>query len=268
MTEKILTIQDLSCVGECSLTVALPILSAFGFETAVLPTAILSEHTLFRNYTFSDLTDNMEKTLSSWEKDGHRFSAIYTGYLGAVGHFGIVEKIIERCAEPGVKIIVDPVFGDNGKLYPRFDEDYVSAVRKFVSLANVILPNMTEACFLLKRPYTESYTRESVSSILRELSDMGGCDVVLTGFSENEKIGFASYERAEKKTMFYLTERAEGNFHGTGDIFASIFTGAYLSGKNLYESAKKATDFTKDAVFATEKEHFYGVHFERILKNL
>lgn len=265
---KILTIQDLSCVGQCSLTVALPILSAFGLETAVLPTAILSEHTMFKNFTFLDLAENMRNTLESWKKDNHKFSAVYTGYLGDIQHFEIVGKIIDECGEDGLSVIIDPAFGDNGKLYPLFDESYVNGMRKFISRADVILPNMTEACYLLKREYLVSYTREDILAILRELSDMGGCNVVLTGFSENGKIGFAAYEREKEEATYYLTDYVKGAFHGTGDIFASVFTGAYLNGNSLYASAKSAADFVVKAILATEDGHGYGVQFEKVLSGM
>lgn len=264
-TGKILTVQDLSCVGQCSLTVALPILSSFGLETAVLPTAILSEHTAFQHFTFLDLAENMKNTLESWKKDGHKFSAIYTGYLGDIRHFDIVGEIIDSCGEEGLFTVIDPAFGDNGKLYPLFDEKYVDGMRKFISRADVVLPNVTEACYLLKREYLTSYTREDILTVLRELSGMGGCNVLLTGFSENGKIGFAAYDKKTEKAAYYLTDYVKGAFHGTGDIFASAFTGAYLNGKPLYEAGKVAAEFVKKAILATEDGHDYGVRFEKVL---
>lgn len=263
--KKILTVQDLSCAGQCSLTVALPILSAFGLETCVLPTAILSEHTMFPHFTFLDLAQNMRDTLASWKEDGHYFSAVLTGYLGRNEHFDIVKDVVMNLAKKDALIVVDPVFGDNGKLYPMFTEKYVNNVLSFVEIADVILPNVTEACFLTGRRYTEIKTREEALPIIKKLAALGNFHVVLTGVEEAGKIGCAVYDRETKETNFYMTERLPGRFHGTGDMFASVFTGAYLAGENLFEASKSAADFVASAIRVTDKEHNYGVQFEKIL---
>ena len=264
-SKKILTVQDLSCVGQCSLTVALPILSAFGLETGVLPTAILSEHTMFKNFTFLDLAQNMENTLKSWESDGHRFAAFYTGYLGKKEHFGIVERAIETLSEPSAPVIIDPAFGDNGKLYPLFDEAYVEGMREYVSHADVILPNITEACYLAGVPYAPHFDREAVCGLMAALARGGKYHIILTGVEEEGKIGFAHYDPATGKTEFYFRALLDGRFHGTGDIFASVFTGAYLAGKDMFEAAKAAAEFVALAISVNEKEHTYGVQFEKEL---
>lgn len=263
--KKILTVQDLSCVGQCSLTVALPILSAFGLETGVLPTAILSEHTMFKNFTFLDLAQNMEDTLESWKKDGHRFAAFYTGYLGKKEHFGIVERAIGELSEAGAPVIIDPAFGDNGRLYPLFDEEYVNGMREYVSHADVILPNITEACFLAGMPYADRLDRAGVCALLSALAKGGKYHIVLTGVEEEGKIGFAHYDPATGKTEFYLRPLLDGRFHGTGDIFASVFTGAYLAGKDMFSSAKAAAEFVALAISVNDRTHTYGVQFEKQL---
>lgn len=264
---KILTVQDLSCVGQCSMTVALPILSAYGLETAVLPTAILSEHTMFRHFTFLDLAENMEKTLDSWTKEGHTFGAVYTGYLGRKEHFRIVGEIIDRCLESQGEVFVDPAFGDNGKLYYGFDEEYVGGMSEFIKKADVILPNITEACYLLRRPYRSDFTWDELREMIRTLSLQCGASVVLTGVTEGTKIGFAVYDREMGKTEFYVREKVGGAYHGTGDIFASAFTGAYLNGKTLYDSAVDGAEFVARSIEQTEEGHPYGVRFEKVIFN-
>lgn len=262
---KILTVQDLSCVGQCSLTVALPILSAYGLETAVLPTAILSEHTMFRHFTFLDLAENMEKTLESWVKEGHTFGSVYTGYLGRKEHFHIVGEIVDRCLEKDGLVFVDPAFGDNGKLYYGFDEEYVGGMSEFIKRADVILPNITEACYLLNRPYRSDFSAAELQEIVASLSAASGASVVLTGVTEGSKIGFAVYDRASCAAEFYVREKIGGAYHGTGDIFASVFVGAYLNGKTLFDSAKEAAEFVASSIAQTEEGHPYGVRFEKVI---
>ncbi len=263
--KKILTVQDLSCLGQCSLTVAHPILSAFGLETCVLPTAILSEHTMFQNFTFLDLAQNMVDTLDSWQKDGHRFSAIYTGYLGKIEHFAIVERAVQELSEKGAPLIVDPVFGDNGKLYPLFNTEYVDSVRKFIKNADVVLPNITEACFLTGRAFQPVCDRAEAQALIEELIKLGNFHIVLTGVEEDGKIGFACYNAKNKQTEFYFAKREPQNYHGTGDIFASVFTGLYLKNGDLMQSSAVAATFVAEAIRSTDAGHAYGVQFEKIL---
>lgn len=262
---KILTVQDLSCAGQCSLTVALPILSAFGQETCVLPTALLSEHTMFKHFTFLDLAENMKDTLESWKKDGHRFAAFYTGYLGKKEHFAIVERAMDELSEPSAPVIIDPAFGDNGKLYPLFDEEYVDGMRKFVRRADVILPNITEACYLAKKAYEPPYDRAALGKLIEALAPFGDYDIVLKGVEEGDKIGFAYFDRKTGETFFYLRKKMNGMFHGTGDIFASVFTGAYLAGNGKFDSAKAAAEFVALAISVNDEGHAYGVQFEKEL---
>ena len=151
--KRVLTIQDISCVGKCSLTVALPIISAFGIETAILPTAVLSTHTMFKNFTFKDLTDELEKISDHWKKEQIGFDAIYTGYLGSFEQIDLVCEIVNILRDENTLVIVDPVMADNGKLYPGFTEEFAKEMAKLCSKADIILPNMTEASFMLGIPY-------------------------------------------------------------------------------------------------------------------
>lgn len=262
---KILTVQDLSCAGQCSLTVALPILSAFGQETCVLPTALLSEHTMFKHFTFLDLAENMKDTLKSWKEDGHRFAAFYTGYLGKKEHFAIVERAMDELSEKDAPIIIDPAFGDNGKLYPLFNEEYVDGMRSFMRRADVILPNITEACYLAKKAYAPPYDRAAVGELVQALAVFGDYSIVLKGVEEDGKIGFAYYDKNTGMVSFYLREKLNGMFHGTGDIFASVFTGAYLAGNDMFTSAKAAAEFVALAISVNDEGHTYGVQFEKEL---
>ena len=272
--KRILTIQDVSCVGQCSLTVALPILSAMGIETAILPSAILSTHTGgFTGYTFRDLTEDIPAIGAHWKKEGITFDLFYTGYVGSKKQLLFIKDIVRDCGKEGARLIVDPVMGDNGKLYAGFDEAFVSEMRLFVKGADVILPNLTEASLLLGEPYRgEGYDQAYIESLLKRLSDLSGGDVVLTGVSfDSSKLGVATYGRKQKTTRFYFEERIQGSFHGTGDVYASAFTGALTRGLTPEEAAALAVDFTVRAIRATlpeRKEHWYGVKFEQAIPYL
>ena len=180
---RILTIQDISCVGQCSLTVALPILSACGIETAILPSAVLSTHTGgFTGFTFRDLTDDMPAIAAHWHKENIKFDAIYTGYLGSIKQIDIVKEIMESTLENHGKKIVDPAMADNGNLYSIFDMDYVKEMKTLCDMADIILPNITEACFLTDTEFKTSYDKSYVMDLLKKLST-GDKTIILTGVS-------------------------------------------------------------------------------------
>jgi len=268
--KKILTIQDISCVGQCSLTVALPILSACGMETCILPSAILSTHTAgFSGYTVRDLSDDMPAICDHWVKENIKFDAIYTGYLGSTKQIDYVKDIIERTTKSDAVTIIDPAMADNGKLYPAFDDEYVNAMKTLCSKADVLLPNITEACFLTDIQYKESYDSEYIEKLLIALENMGVKTIVLTGVSYTEtKTGVIIRENG--KTAYYEHEKIAKGSHGTGDIYASAFTGALLNGKSVYDSAKIAADYTVECILATQgdPDHWYGVKFEAVIDRL
>lgn len=268
--KRILTIQDISCVGQCSLTVALPILSACGVETAILPSAILSTHTAgFSGFTFRDLTDDMPKIREHWEKENIKFDAIYTGYLGSIKQIDYVKEIMDTMGKEGLVKIVDPAMADNGKLYGLFDLDYVEAMKKLCREADILLPNITEVCFLADCEYKESYDKEYIMDLLKKLTEMGAKSVVLTGVSYQEgKTGVVVYENCEYK--YYEHKKISKGCHGTGDVYASAFTGAYVGGKDMLTSAKIAADYTVKCIENTidDKNHWYGVKFETALSDL
>ncbi|MFA7637270.1 MAG: pyridoxamine kinase [Monoglobales bacterium] len=264
--KRVLTIQDISCVGQCSLTVALPIISACGIETAVLPSAVLSTHTAFSGYTFRDLTDDIPKIAAHWEKENIKFDAIYTGYLGSTRQIDLVAYIIATAGKEGCIKVVDPAMADSGKLYSGFDLEYVSAMRVLCAKADYVLPNITEACFLTGIEYKTEYDRDYIDLLLGKLSEMGCKNIILTGVSYSPfKTGIVVYENSEYS--YYEHELLPIVCHGTGDIFASAFVGALLRGKSTYHAAKIAGDFAVECIKATadDKSHWYGAKFEPVL---
>lgn len=268
--KRLLTIQDISCVGQCSLTVALPVISACGIETAILPSSVLSNHTAgFSAWTFRDLTDEMPNILAQWKKENVDFDAFYTGYVSKAQIPHILD-IMEQTARPDALRIVDPVMADNGKLYAGFDDDFPMEMRKLCNGADVILPNITEAAFLLGKEYIASgYTKEYVEDMLKGLYALGAKNVVLTGVSfEEDKLGVACYDGAE--IQYYFTERMKVSMHGTGDCYASAFAGALLRGKSILEAASIAADFVVETIRQTipDPSHWYGVKFEKALPYL
>ena len=266
--KRVLTIQDISCVGQCSLTVALPILSAAGIETAILPSAVLSTHTAgFTGYTFRDLTDDIPAIAAHWKKENIFFDAIYTGYLGSEQQIEYVKDIMATLSKEGAAKIVDPAMADNGKLYPGFDGAFVEKMKTLAFDADIILPNITEACCLTGLPYKEVYDEKYIDDILAALTAGGAKSVILTGVSYDEKsTGVVVYTNGEKS--YYKHKKISRGCHGTGDVYASAFVGAYMHGKSLYESAKIAADYTLLCIENTigDENHLYGVKFEPVLE--
>lgn len=269
--QRILVVQDISCVGQCSLTVALPILSACGLETAILPSAVLSTHTGgdFTGYTFRDLTDDIPAICAHWQKQGIAFDALYTGYLGSARQVEMVEHIMEHLVKKGGARVVDPAMADNGRLYAGFDDGYVDAMRRLCRAADVILPNITEAALLTGLPYRESYDEVYIGSLLNGLAALGARHVVLTGVSyAPDTLGVLVCE--DGKTTYCPHRRIDRMFHGTGDVYASAFTGAWVRGRTLVDAARIAADFTLACIENTvdAPEHWYGVRFEPVLPKL
>ncbi len=267
---RILTVQDISCVGQCSLTVALPILSACGIETAVLPSAVLSTHTAgFSGYTFRDLTEDMPAISAHWEKEGLTFDALYTGYLGSTRQIDEVCSIIDRNLREGGRVIVDPAMADNGKLYPGFDAAFVAAMARLVGRADYVVPNITEAAMLTGLPYKTEYDRAYVDALIAGLLSLGCKNVILTGVSYAEgKTGVVVHENGSY--AYYEHEKLSNSCHGTGDIYAAAFVGALVRGKRAYDAAAIAADYTVECIRATaeEKNHWYGAKFEPVLPRL
>ena len=271
--KRIITVQDISCLGKCSLTVALPVISAMGVETCVLPTAVLSTHTAFKGFTFRDLTQDLSKITEHWLQEKISFDAIYTGYLGSFEQIDLMHKLISDFGGGSTRVIVDPCMGDNGSLYSGFTKDFAKAMAGLCSKADVIVPNMTEAAYLLDIPYTaKNYSKEYVESLLIKLSGLGARKVVLKGVSfDDKKIGIASYDSETEKISWYFHEKMPQNFHGTGDIFASVLTGSLVRGRTLEESYRLAADFVVESIKSTLRHpdyNWYGVDFESALPML
>lgn len=268
--KKILTIQDISCVGQCSLTVALPILSACGHETAILPSAVLSTHTAgFQGFTFRDLTDDMPQIQKHWQKENISFDCIYTGYLGSVKQVGFVKDILQTMGNETAVKIVDPAFADGGKLYSIFDDEYVQAMKTLCPCADFLLPNISEACFLTGTPYQEKYDEKYIDQLIDALHALGAKNVVLTGVSYDERsTGVIVSDGKEKR--YYKHIKFDKGCHGTGDVYASVFTGALCKGRTPFEAAKLAANFVVDCIYATKQlpDHWYGVAFEPLLPDL
>ncbi len=269
MNQRLLTIQDISCVGQCSLTVALPVISACGIETAVLPSSVLSNHTAFKSWTFNDLTGDMTNILNQWEKEDITFSAFYTGYVSEA-QIPIIKTIVKETGRKDALMIVDPVMADNGKMYTGFSPDFPKKMLELVNGADVILPNITEASFLLGIEYPgENYDKVFIENMCRNLGKLGAKKVILTGVSfEKDKLGVAVYDG--NSIDYYFTERLPVQMHGTGDVYASSFTGSLLNGKSLLKSASIAANYVVESIKATidDKEHWYGVNFEKAIPEL
>jgi len=271
--KRILTVQDISCVGQCSLTVALPIISACGIETAILPSAVLSTHTGgFTGYTFRDLTDDIPAIVAHWEKENIKFDAVYTGYLGSIRQIELVRDIFRRVGNEGCVKIVDPAMADHGKLYYGFDEKFAKTMATLCGDADIVLPNITEACMMVDEPFMESgYDEAYIRRLMDKLLALGANTVVLTGVSYEEgKLGAAVLSKGDKEISYYFHERLPKNCHGTGDIFASSFTGALLRGRTPLEAARVAADFTVAGMKMTadDEAHWYGTKFEKALPML
>lgn len=272
--QRVAAIHDISGFGKCSMTVVLPILSAAGIEVVCMPTAVLSTHTGgFEGFTYRDLTEDLPAITEHWKSLDLHFSSIYSGFLGSPEQVDIVSNFIDTFNSDDTLVYVDPVMADEGELYSVFDDHMVDKMRELCEKADLLLPNITEACFLLKQPYQHGpYTRDYIEKLVRGLSDMGPEKVVLTGvYFDNEKLGAACYDRVEDKVEYAFSEKVPGQFHGTGDIFGSFCLAALLNGKSLLDSTQFAVDLTTDCILRTvarETNRREGVDFEGVLPEM
>ena len=265
--KRIVTVQDISCVGKCSLTVALPIISAMGTEAAVLPTAVLSTHTMFKGFTFCDLTDEIEPIVAHWKKENMDFDAVYTGYLGSARQIALTKDLISKFKGEDTLVLVDPAMADGGRMYTGFEKSFALEMATLCSVADIIVPNLTEASFILGEEYdAEGYDEEYIKDMLKKLTALGCKTAVITGVSfEKDKLGVMSYDSESGEYFSYFRERIPESFHGTGDVFASTFLGALMRERSIGDSLKIATDFTVECIKATlcnPQERKYGVNFE------
>ncbi len=265
--KRVLSIQDISCFGKCSLTVALPIISACGVETVILPSAVLSTHTGgFSGFTFRDLTDDVPKIAQHWRRENISFDAIYTGYLGSTKQ---IDYVIDIINDYDCMAIIDPAMADGGKLYVGFDNEYVTAMKRLCAKADIILPNITEACFITDTEYKENYDKAYIDNLLESLKKLTDATIILTGVSYSDaSTGVLVADRAGEK--YYQHKKIATNYHGTGDIYASAFTGAIMQGKAAFDAASIAADYTVSCIEKTigDDSHWYGVKFELAIPEL
>ena len=270
--KRIVTIQDISCVGKCSLTVALPIISAMGVEAAILPTAVLSTHTMFQNFTVKDLTDQIEPISEHWKKENFAFDAVYTGYLGSFEQIDLMKKFFEDFKTESNILFVDPAMADNGKLYPAFDEAFAKHMGTLCAKADIIVPNLTEACFMTGMEYKTEYDEAYVKEVLVALSKLGAKISILTGVSFAEgKTGVMGYDSTTGEYSYYEHDKLPVSFHGTGDIFSSTCVGAMMNGMPWTEAVKVAADYTAECIRLTLEDPakpWYGVNFEQAIPYL
>jgi len=270
--KRIAAIHDISCFGRCSLTVALPIISSVGVETLVIPTAILSTHTGgFSGYTFRDLTDDILPVAEHWKKENINVDAVYTGYLGSKRQVGIVSEAANEIKKQGALMIVDPAMADHGKLYGGFPEDFPKEMVKLCCKADILIPNITEACMLLGIPYQDGpYTEEFINTLLTGLYALTGADIVLTGvWFDHRRIGAACFK--DGRTEYIFSDRIDVSYHGTGDVFASCLVAALMNDRSLKAATQIAVNFTCECIKRSEElkpERRYGVCFEKEIPNL
>ena len=264
--KRIVTIQDISCFGKCSLTVALPIISAMGVEAAVIPTAVLSTHTMFQNFTFRDLTEDIPAISDHWKQEQLVFDGIYTGYLGSFRQIDLMADFFDRFRSESTVILVDPVMADNGKLYPGFAEEFPAQMAKLCGKADIIVPNITEACLMTGMEYKEEYDEAYIKTLLGKLSQLGAEVTILTGVSfAPGTTGVMGYDKKTGEYYYYKHKKLDRNYHGTGDVFSSTCVGAMMQGKPWQEAVQIAADYTAHCIALTMNDPnagSYGVNFE------
>ena len=264
--KRIVTVQDISCVGKCSLTVALPIISAMGIETAILPTAVLSTHTMFKNFTCKDLTDQIKPITEHWKQEQVEFGAVYTGYLGSFEQIDLMKEMFDDFKTENTLLFVDPAMADNGKLYPAFDEAFAKHMATLCAKADIIVPNVTEASFMTGIEYKEVYDEAYIKEMLSKLAELGAKSSVLTGVSFKEgKTGVMGYDRIKDEYFYYEQDKLPVSYHGTGDIFSSTCIGAMMNGLDWKEAMQVAADYTAECIRITGEDAdkpWYGVNFE------
>ena len=267
--KRIVTMQDLSGVGKCSLTAAIPVISAMGIETSVLPTAVLSAHTMFHDVVFHDLTAAIPSFMNHWQKEGITFDAVYTAYLGSAAQLELAEELIKRFPAKDF-ILVDPCMADHGKLYSGFTDDFPARMRDLCGMADYICPNLTEAALLTGETYiAENYPEEYIRTLLKKLAALGAGTAMITGVSfDPDKLGVCTYDSRTNTFSSYFTQKQPQNFPGTGDLWASCLCGAIANGMSTAGAIRLACDFVNEAIrrtLADPGHHSYATNFEQAL---
>lgn len=271
---RIASIHDLSGIGRTSLMAVIPILSTMGFNVCPLPTAILSNHSQYPDFSFLDLTEEMPKIIDQWEKLGVNFDAIYTGYMGSPRQIEIVCGFIERFRRDETLVVVDPVLGDNGHLYSKMTQEMVEQMRRLARRADVLTPNLTEAFALLARPYKTDCTTEELKDLIAELSEMGPDTVIITGVPVPGQSGLTSViarSKSDLRTWKVTCPYLPAHYPGTGDSFTSVITGSLLQGDSLPIALDRAAQFILQGIrstFGYKMDNRDGILLERVLPNL
>ena len=265
-------INDMSCLGRCSLTAAMPIISACGIESVPLPTGIFSAHTEFEGFVKEDLTGDIGMISNHWKSLGERFDCIYSGYLASCKQAESVKRFLLDFKKSDTLYIADPVMGDNGVFYKGIDDSFISEMRFLCSLADIIVPNVTEACMLTGMEITENYDMSFIKELLISLRNLTAARIVVTGVDfDDGQIGCAVYDSLMGRANMFFTPKSEGRFPGTGDVFASALTAAVMNGKNFFDAVQIAMGFTCKCVettLETDTDRKYGLCFESEIKNL
>lgn len=269
-TPRVAAIHDLSCFGRCSLTIALPVLSAMGCQCCPLPTALLSAHTGFTGGSFLDLTEEMQRIADHWARIDIHFDGIYSGFLGSAAQIGTVRQFIGRFRGTGL-VVIDPVLGDHGQAYRTCTPELCNGMRRLAESADIITPNLTEASLLLEQPY-ETIQAIDPAETVRRLSLEGRRSVVLTGYSTGDgQTGALCFDRADGSIQAVQVQRVPRDFSGTGDLFTSVLTGAMVKGVPLIQATRTAADFVQSCVartLAAGNTDGEGVDFEPLLGTL
>ncbi len=273
-TQRIAAIHDLSGFGRVSLTAVIPILSTMGVQVCPLPTAVLSTHSQYKNFRFIDLSDSMPRYMTHWKELSLHFDAIYSGYLGSVSQIDMVIDFIKTFNEPGQLIVIDPVLGDNGKLYSKFSATMVEEMKKLIQQASIITPNLTEACMPLGEKFSSTIDVDTLKAFSRRLSEMGPEVVVITSVPEqpDKKVtSVFAYNKRNERFWKVSCNYLPAEYPGTGDSFTSVLTGALLQGDSLPVALDRAVNFISLAVRATFGHQYdpkEGILIERVLNSL
>ena len=269
MNKRILTVQDFSSIGRCSLTSAIPVLFAAGHEAVALPTALYSTQTAIPDFTFKDLSDFILPAYNHFKKLGIKFDCLYTGFLGTISAVDSAIEIASDLKSKGTLIAIDPAMADNGSLYAVFNNEYYKKMLSLVKLADILMPNFTEGKMLSGIKEDLLPTKESAVSILKNLKKQGFEKIVLSGISDKDKCGTATLYNGE--ITFQFNKRFDLNIHGAGDVLSGVFLATLLKGEDFCASVQKAVDFVHDCIDVTVKEGHnlkYGLVIERFLSYL
>lgn len=269
--KRIVSIQDLSCIGKCSQSIALPVLSAMGIECATLPTALLSAHTAFDHFVSRELTDGFAPITAHWKSMDVHFDSIYTGYLGSEDQVAPVQRFFDDFGTEDTLIFVDPVMADHGKLYSGFTPTFPEKMKELCRRADIITPNVTEACLLTHTPYSEFQSEADIRTLLEKLLQLGPRTAIITGIRPDERHMCVATMSADGNLSLHETDYYPAVFYGTGDLFASTCVGALTLGIPAEKAIATAADYVLETIRVTAADpeaRWYGVNFEETLPYL